>query len=270
MAINASAENFTDCFSPFLFLSLLSRVLMHFSTARLRFGHSPDALFLENDLWFFEQESVWVGGRYAVNWPKIPHRRELSQVNFPLFDVSLCEFVGIFRRRGALTLQVEYLLFAKGICFVPVDYDFPLASVLYRLVDAGVRKCICGIESMAVLSGHVQVFGPLSSSSTPLIGYFAYGKLPAYCLHTSGSTGVAKGVVISRESLCCYLSSFECTSFQWSRDDAMLFSASVSFDIAMTQRFWPWVNGCGRIVVLEQGEGEGTERSVEGGFLCPR
>jgi non-ribosomal peptide synthetase component F len=245
LAVNARAGNFCHSFSGFVFLSMWFRLLSSISF------DIRDAIFFENTCLIAEQESVWRAGLVAFRTSRVVDGCWVCSVSVPCFALSSSDLVGVFGKRSSRLLLFELGLFASGVGFVPVDSDFVLSSVLFRFSDMSVTMCVCDPQYFGALRCNFALVG--QHSGQRLFFRFSVGRSIAYGLHTSGSTGRPKGVLISRGNLCCHLSALDCSSFQWSCDDSILFSASVSFDIAMTQRFWPLASGSGGVVVLDQG-----------------
>jgi amino acid adenylation domain-containing protein len=251
LAVNARASNFCDGLSAHGLLSMWSRFLLSWSTESQL---SSDSLFLSHSLWFSEQEVSWKRRYHEIVLRRLQCNNIQSDSVSVSFRLVPNEMVGVIGRRSIQTLLLEYTLLANAAGFVPVDADFPLHSVLYRFFDMQVQVCACASEYFRVLASHLQLVSlELSLSYQHQVRPLAAGRSVAYGLHTSGSTGVPKGVLVSRENLSFYLSSLDCTPFQWTSNDAIMLSTSISFDIAMTQRFWPSVSGSGRVVVLEHG-----------------
>jgi len=75
--------------------------------------------------------------------------------------------------------------------------------------------------------------------------------IPAYMMFTSGSTGEANGVVISRGALARYAAAL-CDAFDISEKDVYLHSASFSFSASIRQIIAPLTTGAAMIIASEE------------------
>ncbi|NBF00043.1 non-ribosomal peptide synthetase, partial [Nonomuraea sp. K271] len=148
-----------------------------------------------------------------------------------------------------------------GAAYLPVDPSLPKARAAAMVERAGVRLALAAPS--APLPGHitrVPLPGPVegaSSGSWPGAAPQEDGpvpRAPAYVLHTSGSTGVPKGVAVPHSALVNLLAGM--ADLLGSRPgDTWLGSTSLSFDIAGLELYLPLVTG-GRLVLA----GDATAR----------
>ncbi len=80
----------------------------------------------------------------------------------------------------------------------------------------------------------------------------------AYVIHTSGSTGVPKGVMIRQQAICNRMV-WQIRKLGLGPDDAVLHKAPLGFDISVNEIFLPLVAGA-RLVVAEPGEDGDVDR----------
>ncbi|HEX4788246.1 MAG TPA: amino acid adenylation domain-containing protein, partial [Actinospica sp.] len=139
----------------------------------------------------------------------------------------------------SLDLVVALLAVLKaGGAYVPVDPDYPRSRIDYVLEH----------------SAPVLVLDSDALDGADLSGYQASApEVPvrpenlAYVIYTSGSTGTPKGVAVSRGALANYLATTQ-RRLPLSAADRMLFSTTVSFDIAGTELYLPLISGAGMVV----------------------
>ncbi|MGP3931708.1 amino acid adenylation domain-containing protein [Nonomuraea sp. KM88] len=145
-----------------------------------------------------------------------------------------------------------------GAAYLPVDPALPAARVAGMLDRAGVRVALAGPS--APLPEHIRTL-PLTAPAGTMPGGAPAGTGPgggapeagpgpgaaAYVLHTSGSTGVPKGVAVPHSALVNLLAGMA-DLLGSGPGDAWLGSTSLSFDIAGLELYLPLVTG-GRLVL---------------------
>ncbi|TDC90752.1 amino acid adenylation domain-containing protein [Nonomuraea deserti] len=164
-----------------------------------------------------------------------------------------------------------------GAAYLPVDPALPAARVAGMVDRAGVRVALAGPS--APLPAHIRTV-PLAAPGEPMLGS-APGEAmpdgapdeampdgapgvtapdgapeagpgpgaPAYVLHTSGSTGVPKGVAVPHSALVNLLAGMAAL-LRSGPGDAWLGGTSLSFDIAGLELYLPLVTG-GRLVLAD-------------------
>ncbi|GAA2704278.1 non-ribosomal peptide synthetase [Actinoplanes palleronii] len=125
-----------------------------------------------------------------------------------------------------------------GGAYVPVDPDHPRSRIDHVLGQAG-PVLVLDADTLA----DADYFG--YSDSAPDVA--ARPDNTQYVIYTSGSTGVPKGVAVPRGAVANFLATVQ-RRFPLSPGDRMLFSTTVSFDMATTELYLPFV--CGATMVL--------------------
>ncbi|EWC59380.1 Siderophore biosynthesis non-ribosomal peptide synthetase module [Actinokineospora spheciospongiae] len=118
---------------------------------------------------------------------------------------------------------------ALGAAYLPVDPDQPAARIESLLADARPR---------------VVVGGDRAGAADPSV-------LPtgtAYVLHTSGSTGAPKGVVVPRTALVNLLLSLR-AELSVTAEDRVLAAAPAGFDMSVPEFLLPLVTGAAAVLV---------------------
>ncbi|MFC0107906.1 non-ribosomal peptide synthetase [Kibdelosporangium aridum] len=162
--------------------------------------------------------------------------------------------VGIFAERGAPLAAAVLGTWAVGAAYLPVYVEHPANLVDHQLADGGVKVLLAdrALPVGCVPACPVLAMGDPFSSDQPC------GELPlrttpvepdelAYVMYTSGSTGRPKGVAIDHGNIANQIWHFV-DELGAGPDDAVLWLATFSFDIATLELFLPLAVG-GRVVV---------------------
>jgi amino acid adenylation domain-containing protein len=167
--------------------------------------------------------------------------------------------VGVCLSRS-LELVIALLGISKaGGIYVPIEPDYPqsrqesiidqtqlrfLITDITEVEFANVTHCID--LNKALSAEIIEANGSNSNLNIPVSP-----DAPLYILHTSGSTGIPKGVVVSHRSISNRL--------QWMQDcyslttsDRILQKTPFSFDVSVWEFFWPLLQGA-TLVIAEPG-----------------
>ncbi len=149
-----------------------------------------------------------------------------------------------------------------GAAYVPLDPEYPDERTTLILRNAGAKALLVDRP----LPGSVDFEGrciDLSAERFDALPAEAPERVndardPVVVIHTSGSTGVPKGVVISHRMLINSLQSME-NDYPVRAGDVYLFKTNVVFDVSTTELF-SFVMGQGSVAVLPTGEERDPER----------
>ncbi|MEO6546900.1 MAG: amino acid adenylation domain-containing protein, partial [Ferruginibacter sp.] len=146
-----------------------------------------------------------------------------------------------------------------GAAFVPIDPEYPIERINYMLTDIAANIVICTTESRAKLQNleHLDfieidkdwpVILDQPTSGTRVI---VSGNHLAYVIHTSGSTGMPKGVMIEHHSVVNLLKSIVQT-VGFEAEGGFLSVTTYSFDICYLEFFVPLISGGQLIIVARE------------------
>ncbi|GLU48689.1 non-ribosomal peptide synthetase [Nocardiopsis ansamitocini] len=169
--------------------------------------------------------------------------------------VGVEDKVGVCLNRD-LNLIVSLVAVLKiGAVFVPLEADQPRERIAMIVADAcpGLVLTTSSIDAELDLATRTIRLDEvdLGTGRVDLSGVAVAGLNAAYVLYTSGSTGVPKGVVITREGLANRVHGM-CAEFGFNRDDKVLHRTPLSADTAMWELLVPLFCG-GELVMAEKG-----------------
>ena len=179
----------------------------------------------------------------------------VGQIAASLRGLGVGERVGLYLTRSPDLVASLLACLRLGLCFVPLEPDFPverlqgiarqarLSAVLCDEVE-GCPEFGCPLRPLSHVNNEAQ-------SSEDCAWPQVDDALAAYMMFTSGSTGEPKGVVISRRALLCFLDGIRerlglSPSCHW------LFITTPAFDISLLEMLGPLWGG-GRITVADNG-----------------
>ncbi|SES14724.1 non-ribosomal peptide synthase domain TIGR01720/amino acid adenylation domain-containing protein [Lentzea xinjiangensis] len=162
--------------------------------------------------------------------------------------------VGLLVERSTDLVVAELAVVKAGAAYVPIDGRAPAERVRRVLAEAGVAVVITdpagGRTTGSVHSGHVLLLdGDRSGAADPVVVAVHPDQL-AYVMHTSGSTGVPKGVAVRhRDVVALALDS----RFASGAHDRVLLHSPSAFDASTYELWVPLLRG-GQVVVARPGD----------------
>ena len=186
----------------------------------------------------------WAGERYS--YARLAARTAAISAQLTAQGVPVGARVGLYLQRSADLLAATLACLHNGLCFVPLDPEFPLERLQGIAEDAELTLVLQDADSharFAVPSLHLQA-GEAGELSWPALDE----QLPAYMMFTSGSTGRPKGVVISRRALANFLGAAS-RRLQLGSATRWLFITTPAFDISLLEMLGPlWAGGALEVV----------------------
>lgn len=167
-------------------------------------------------------------------------------------------------------------LMEKGICFVPLDPDYPKnrldyiihhAQLDFIIVDDAAKMIFQEDEAAEKSVRLLSIYDLLSEVETQIDPLDSLDNrdlsCAAYVMYTSGSTGQPKGVEVSQRALINFLLSMQQRPGM-SDQDKLLSVTTLSFDISLLELFLPLVCGATLFIATaeEAMDGDALQRII--------
>jgi amino acid adenylation domain-containing protein len=163
--------------------------------------------------------------------------------------------VGIFAERSVEMIVAVLATLKAGGAYLPLDPNYPAERLAFMLGETTPRVVLAQRGQLAKLARYEGEIVFLDKDfETPDDANLTSGVQAenlAYVLYTSGSTGKPKGVMVTHRSVCNRLLWVQ-ESFHLTPRDCMMMKAPLTFDMSVSELFWPLISGA-RLVVARAG-----------------
>lgn len=154
------------------------------------------------------------------------------------------KLVGIYLERNAYLLAALLGVLKAGGAYVPLDRAYPVERVRMIVENSDLQVVLVNLGFSAAFNTNIRLL-PLEQISEEQIEAHEQppsveiaGSNLAYVIHTSGSTGMPKGVQVCHANAVALLE-WAKTIYTHNELGKVLFSTSLSFDISMFEIFAP-------------------------------
>ncbi|KAL9053581.1 MAG: hypothetical protein Q9162_004678 [Coniocarpon cinnabarinum] len=137
-----------------------------------------------------------------------------------------------------------------GCGFVAIDHAAPRARKAFIVRDSGAAALLTtsdiapsfgnDLPCPVIAMDEMNISG--ISDHQPQLPHEVQSQDTAYCLYTSGSTGVPKGCNLSHDNVVQAMMAFR-RLFRWSDNSRWLQFAGYHFDVSVLEFFWSWSVG---------------------------
>ncbi|MBA1231550.1 amino acid adenylation domain-containing protein [Pseudomonas viridiflava] len=157
--------------------------------------------------------------------------------------------VAVLMERSLEWLTSVLAIFKAGGVYMPLDVKAPDARLQQMLTHAKARVLLCAegdgrADSLAVEGCQGVVWTPALWQDLPVspVESVLCAESPAYLIHTSGSTGQPKGVLVSHGALASYVRGL-LDSLQLAPDASMALISTIAADLGHTVLFGALCSG---------------------------
>lgn len=154
--------------------------------------------------------------------------------------------VGLMIERSPEMLAGVYGILKAGGAYVPIDPTYPPERIAYILEDSQAPVVLTKSQWQPNLehltTDAICLDHPLPETQTPFTPATASADDLIYIIYTSGSTGQPKGAGVFHRSFVNMVQWF-IDDFQLTKDDAVLLTSSVSFDLTQKNMYAPLLVG---------------------------
>ncbi|MEV7870654.1 amino acid adenylation domain-containing protein [Streptomyces sp. NPDC088124] len=176
------------------------------------------------------------------------------------------DYVGVLLERSAELIVAMLAVLKAGAAFVPLDPAWPALRTGELISAAGLTACVTtatlltrsDLTAVSPRTAHVDLTADAATiaghSREPVEVDTALDDV-AYVIHTSGSTGVPKGAMITHQGIVNRLP-WQADLLKFSPSDAVLHKAPLSFDISINEIFLPLTSGARLVLARPGGEGD--------------
>jgi amino acid adenylation domain-containing protein/thioester reductase-like protein len=162
--------------------------------------------------------------------------------------------IGLSMQKSDGLMATVLAILKLGCAYVPLDPTYPPDRLRFFVENCAVRHVAADAQSQATLSGiglaHLHFIDPLAAASDPIPLPPVSPDALAYIIHTSGSTGQPKGVMIEHRTVV-KLALAGAPALDLTEDSVGSLIASMNFDASVLEYALTLLMGRTLVVISE-------------------
>ncbi len=184
----------------------------------------------------------------AINYQELDRLSEKIALGLRALGIVQGDNIGIYMNKSIAAIVSIYAILKLGCCYVPISTDSPNnrtsgiiknCAIQHILIqDSLAEKEQRFFQEMGVncISSKLLLEAVKINKQQSFISPQFTGKQAAAILHTSGTTGVPKGAVITHQNLSVF-TSWAVSAFNLQANDNLLSHAPLQFDLSFFDIF---------------------------------
>jgi len=165
--------------------------------------------------------------------------------------------VGLSMQKSDTLVASVLAILKLGCAYVPLDPTYPPDRLRFFAENAGVHSVVADLFSREALGkaglDGLDFVNPVECENEAVIALPAVSpEAMAYIIHTSGSTGQPKGVMIEHRTVVRLIDATSTQVFAFEPDSVGSLVASLNFDASVIELFSALLNGLTLVVISEE------------------
>ena len=153
------------------------------------------------------------------------------------------QIIGLITNDDLETYSSIIALWLEGKAYVPISYNSPIDRNENIILQSDIKTVLD--SSQEFISCKLQIINTknLLETTIDLAPKKILKSNLAYLLFTSGTTGIPKGVPISRSNLSGIINALDSLNFNIDENDRCLQMSELTFDVSITSFVYPLIKG---------------------------
>ena len=153
------------------------------------------------------------------------------------------QIIGLIANDDLETYSSIIALWLEGKAYVPISHDSPIERNENIISQSNIKTLLD--SSQEFISSKLQIINTknLLETTIDLAPKKILKSKLAYLLFTSGTTGIPKGVPISRINLSGIINALDSLNFNINENDRCLQMSELTFDVSITSFIYPLTKG---------------------------